>query len=189
MATKKKAPAKKKPAGKAGGDGSSAKAAQPQEPVAPQGEAQRQLSVLVQYVKDLSFESPNAPMSLQGPGQNPKIQVNVNVQVNGLGDNAYEVDLHLEAKAADDSGVIYNVELVYGGVFRVVGFTEDLLHRVLFIDCPAILFPFARRVISDMTRDGSFPPLNLDPIDFGGLYQHNLAQQQEQGAPQPAGES
>lgn len=187
MATKKKEPAAKKPAGKkpaakskaAGGNGDGAAAAAAAAQAAPEAAAgERQLSILVQFVKDLSFESPNAPTSLQGPGENPQLQINVNVNVNGHGNDIFEVDLQLEANAKSDTGVIYNIELVYGGMFRILGFAEEDLHRLLFIDCPTILFPFARRIVSDMTRDGAFPPLNLDPIDFNGLYQHNLAQAQ-----------
>jgi preprotein translocase subunit SecB len=137
-----------------------------------------ELSVLGQYVKDLSFESPNAPKSLQGPGDNPQLKVGVNVKAVPVGDDTYEVALHLEVHARSDPGVIYNVELVYAGLFRLRGLPQNMLQPVLFVDCPTILFPFLRRVLADMVRDGGFPPLLLDPIDFGRLYAQNLSQSQ-----------
>jgi preprotein translocase subunit SecB len=137
-----------------------------------------ELSVLGQYVKDLSFESPNAPKSLQGPGDNPQLKVGVNVKAVPVGDDTYEVALHLEVHARSDPGVIYNVELVYAALFRLRGLPQNMLQPVLFVDCPTILFPFLRRVLADMVRDGGFPPLLLDPIDFGRLYAQNLSQSQ-----------
>ena len=136
---------------------------------------QAELSVLAQYVKDLSFESPGAPQSLQGPGQNPQLKVSVNVNAAARAEEAYEVSLNLEVHAKSDRGVIYNVEMIYGGLFRLRGVPQNLLQPVLFVDCPTILFPFMRRVLADVTRDGGFPPLMLDPIDFGRLYTQNLA--------------
>ena len=134
--------------------------------------------MLAQYIKDLSFESPGAPQSLQGPGQNPQLKVSVNVNAEPRGEEAFEVALQLEVHAKCDQGVIYNVELVYGGMFRLHRVPQNLLQPVLFIDCPTLLFPFMRRVLADITRDGGFPPLMLDPIDFGRLYAQNLAQPQ-----------
>ena len=139
---------------------------------------QAQLTVLAQYIKDFSFENPGAPQSLQGPGQNPQLKVGVNVHAQARADEAYEVSLNLEVHAKSDSGVIYNVELIYGGLFHLRNIPQNLLQPVLFVDCPTILFPFMRRVLADMIRDGGFPPLMLDPIDFGRLYAQNLAQGQ-----------
>jgi len=138
--------------------------------------------MLALYIKDLSFESPTAPQSLQGPGQNPQLRVSVNVNAGPRGEDAYEVALQLEVHASSDQGVIYNVELLYGGLFRLRGVPENMLQPVLFVDCPTILFPFVRRVLADVIRDGGFPPLLLDPIDFPRLYARNLAQ--AQGDPQ-----
>jgi preprotein translocase subunit SecB len=143
-----------------------------------------QLSVLAQYVKDLSFESPGAPQTLQGPGQNPQLKIGVNVNAGPRGDDAYEVALHIEAHAKSDAGVIYNVELVYGGLFRLRNIPEHLLQPVLFVDCPTILFPFVRRALADVVRDGGFPPLMLDPIDFARLYTQNLARGENGERPQ-----
>lgn len=136
------------------------------------------LNVLGQYTKDLSFESPNASQSLRSPGDNPRLDVSINVQAAGIDEDVYEVSLALEVNAKSDQGVVYNIELLYGGIFRLTGPEGDLLQRILFIDCAAILFPFARRVIADLTRDGGFPPLMLDPIDFGTLYARNIANAQ-----------
>ena len=138
-----------------------------------------QLALLAQYVKDLSFESPGAPQSLQGPGDNPQLKVGVNVNAGPRGDDAYEVAVHIEAHAKSDAGVIYNVELDYAGLFRIKNIPEQLLQPVMFVDCPTLLFPFVRRVLADVVRDGGFPPLLLDPIDFGRLYAQNMAQGQQ----------
>jgi preprotein translocase subunit SecB len=163
---------------KTNGDGPPPEAPQPAPEAGPKGVIQPQLTVLAQYIKDLSFESPTAPQSLQGPGQNPQLKVSVNVNAGPRGEEAYEVALQLEVHAKSDEGVIYNVELMYGGLFRLRGVPQNMLQPVLFVDCPTLLFPFLRRVLADIIRDGGFPPLMLDPIDFGRLYAQNLAQSQ-----------
>jgi preprotein translocase subunit SecB len=161
---------------KTNGDGPSP---EPPQPAAEaKSAAQPQLTVLAQYIKGLSFESPGAPQSLQGPGQNPQLKVSVNVNAGPRGEDTYEVALQLEVHARSDDGVIYNVELMYGGLFGLRGVPQNLMQPVLFVDCPTILFPFMRRVLADVIRDGGFPPLMLDPIDFGRLYAQNLAQSQ-----------
>jgi preprotein translocase subunit SecB len=182
---------KKDSPGKSNGDGMPPQAEVPTQADAPLGEAatrakaSAQLSVLGQYIKDLSFESPNAPQVLQTPGENPQLQVSVNVAVNAKQEDAYEVTLNLEVRAKSDAGVIYIVELAYCGLFRLRNIPENLLQPVLFIDCPTILFPFMRRVLSDITKDGGFPPLMLDPIDFGRLYAEKMQRAQPaQGQPQ-----
>lgn len=164
---------KKKPAQDKNGSGDgSAKAKETG--AAEQAETENaQFGILVQFVKDISFESPNAPMSLQAPGENPKLEVNVHVQAAKLTDDVYEVDLMFEAKAHSDIGVIYNIELVYATLFQVSNIPEEYLKPVLFVDAPTIMFPYLRRVVSDLTRDGGFQPLLVDPIDFGGLFQQN----------------
>lgn len=163
---------KKKPAG---GGSTKPKAKEAAEAGAGQAaeEAQAQFGVLAQFVKDLSFESPNSPMTLQTPGENPKLQVNVQVQVLRHSDELFEVNLMFEAKAESEIGVIYNIELVYGGMFQATNIPDQYLTSVLYVDAPTIIFPFMRHVIADTTRDGGFQPLLLDPIDFGQLYQQN----------------
>src|SRR4051812_26917337 len=138
--------------------------------------AQPSLNVLAQYVKDLSFESPGAPNSLRGREKSPSISINVNVNANPLSDKEFDVNLTLNAKAAFDADVLFNVELVYGGVFRIDGFPQEHMLPVLFIECPGLLFPFARQIIAAAPRNGGFPPLMLDPIDFAHMFQQKLAE-------------
>lgn len=139
----------------------------------PSGSTDAQLAILAQYVKDLSFESPGAPQTLQSPGEHPELKVSVNVNAGPRGEDIYEVALQIEAHAKSDAGVIYNAELMYGGLFRLRNIPKHLLQPVLFVDCPTLLFPFVRRVLAEVVRDGGFPPLMLDPIDFANLYTQN----------------
>lgn len=134
-----------------------------------------QAGILAQYVKDLSFENPNAPGSLQMQGQ-PKIEINVNVNARSGGQDMFEVELKIEASARtpDTNALAFQVELLYAGLFRLVGAPQEALEPFLVVEAPRILFPFARRVIADAVRDGGFPPLMLEPIDFGGLYLQQL---------------
>jgi preprotein translocase subunit SecB len=136
------------------------------------------LNVLAQYVKDLSFESPGAPNSLRGREQAPGININVNVNANPLSDKEFDVNLTLNAKAGFEKDVLFNVELVYGGVFRIEGFPQEHMLPILFIECPRLLFPFARQIVADATRNGGFPPLMLDPIDFAQMFQQKIAEDQ-----------
>ncbi|QKC80939.1 protein-export chaperone SecB [Mesorhizobium sp. NZP2077] len=152
------------PAGAANGNGNTA--------------AQPSLNVLAQYVKDLSFESPGAPNSLRGRDKAPGIAINVNVNANPLSDKQFDVNLTLNAKASFDQEVLFNVELVYGGVFAISGFPQEHMLPILFIECPRLLFPFARQIIAEATRNGGFPPLMLDPIDFAQMFQQKIAEDQ-----------
>jgi len=136
------------------------------------------LNVLAQYVKDLSFENPGAPKSLRGGPGAPAIGINVNVGANPIGDNEYDVTLTLSAKAEQAKDVLFNVELVYGGVFRIEGFPQEHMLPLLFIECPRILFPFARQIVAECTRNGGFPPLMIDPIDFAQMFQKRMAEEQ-----------
>jgi preprotein translocase subunit SecB len=140
---------------------------------------QPQVNVIGQYIKDLSFEAPDTQRFFRGPGKNPNLQLNFNVQVNKLQEGAFEVALALEGEAKSEEGVLYNIELVYAGAFMLRNVPEDAFQPLLFIQAPALLFPFARRLVADLTREGGFPPLLLDPIDFGGLYQHRIASGQQ----------
>ncbi len=135
------------------------------------------LNVLAQYVKDFSFESPGAPNSLRGRDKAPGININVNVNANPMTDKQFDVNLTLNAKAAFDKEVLFNVELVYGGVFRIDGFPQEHMLPLLFIECPRLLFPFARQIIAEATRNGGFPPLMLDPIDFAQMFQQKIAEE------------
>ena len=136
------------------------------------------IGMISQYVKDLSFESPGAPASLRGREQAPGININVNVSANPLSEKEFDVNLTLNAKASFEKDVLFNVELVYGGVFRIDGFPQEHMLPILFIECPRLLFPFARQIIADATRNGGFPPLMLDPIDFAQMFQQRMAEEQ-----------
>lgn len=140
--------------------------------------AQPTLNIMAQYVKDLSFESPGAPNSLRGRDKAPSININVNVNANPMSETDFDVNLTLTAKANVDKEVLFNVELVYGGVFRIAGFPKEHVLPVLFIECPRLLFPFARQIVAEATRNGGFPPLMLDPIDFAQMFQRKLAEDQ-----------
>ena len=146
--------------------------------VAPEGQkAQPSMRILAQYLKDLSFENPNAPQAL-GPQQNqPDINISVNVNARNLAPTDFEVELHLDAKASLQDKVIFAAELVYAGTFRLENFPQNLMHPAVLIECPRMLFPFARQILAEATRNGGFPPLMLDPIDFAAMYQKRLQQQ------------
>ncbi len=138
------------------------------EPVAPT--ATPQIGIQSQYVKDLSFENPGAPGSLVAAAKAPEIQVNVEVQARPLQNDSYEVALHITASGKNGQTTLFMVDLTYGAVCRVIGVPQESLQPVLLVECPRMLFPFARRILSDATRDGGFPPLMLNPIDFMALY-------------------
>jgi preprotein translocase subunit SecB len=140
--------------------------------------AQPALNVLTQFVKDFSFENPGAPNSLRGRDKAPGININVNVNANPLSEKEFDVNLTISAKANVDKEVLFNAELVYGGVFRIEGFPQEHMLPILFIECPRLLFPFARQIIADATRNGGFPPLMLDPIDFAQMFQKKMAEEQ-----------
>ncbi|MCA3554319.1 protein-export chaperone SecB [Aestuariivirga sp.] len=137
---------------------------------------QPSLRILGQYLKDLSFENPNAPHAFSQEAQ-PDIAVSVNVNARPLAVNDFEVELHLDAKATTADKVAFAAELVYAGTFRLENFPHQLLHPAVLIECPRILFPFARQILAEATRNGGFPPLMLDPIDFAAMYQRRMQQQ------------
>jgi preprotein translocase subunit SecB len=145
-------------------------------------------NVVAQYVKDLSFENPGAPASLRNRTQPPGININVNVNANPVGEKEFDVVLTLNAKAEADKSVLFNVELVYGGIFRIDGFPQEHMLPLLFIECPRLLFPFARQIVADITRQGGFPPLMIDPIDFAQMFQRRMAEEQAKAkVAQPTG--
>ncbi|WP_233245200.1 protein-export chaperone SecB [Caulobacter sp. D4A] len=136
------------------------------------------LNILAQYTKDLSFENPGAPRSLQARDKAPAININVNVNANPLSEADFDVILTLNAEAKDGDKVVFAAELVYGGVFRITGFPQEHMLPLLFIECPRLLFPFARQIIADVTRNGGFPPLMIDPIDFAQMFTQRMAEEQ-----------
>ena len=139
-------------------------------------EASPSLNILAQYIKDLSFENPGAPRSLQARDNAPNININVNVNANPLSDTDFDIVLSLTAEAKDGEKIVFAAELVYGGVFRITGFPQEHMLPLLFIECPRLLFPFARQIIADATRNGGFPPLMIDPIDFAQMFAQRMAE-------------
>ncbi len=142
----------------------------------PVNGAMPQLNALAQYTKDFSFENPNAPRSLAPQETPPEISIEVNVNVNQIAETDYDVTLVMEGRAGDKANLLFSFELSYGGVFRVANIPADQLHPVIMIECPRMLFPFARQIIADAVRNGGFPPLYIDPIDFVSLYQQKVAE-------------
>jgi preprotein translocase subunit SecB len=163
------------------------------------------LNVLAQYVKDLSFENPNAPRSLsqqpgqqqpgqqqpgqQQPGQQqqqpPKINIQINVNAKPLADNDFEVELKIEGRAELPTTFLFGFDLLYAGIFRIQNVPQENVHALIMIECPRLLFPFAREIIATAVRNGGFAPLLLDPVDFVALYQQRVAQEQAKAAATP----
>jgi len=143
---------------------------------APVGEPS--VKVLGQYIKDLSFENPNAPESFQQTtGQQPELEVSLNVALKPLGPNLHEVTLNVETKLASTEKVLFQLQLAYAGAFQIENVPGNVMDQLLRIQCPTLLFPFVRRLVADLTRDGGFPSLYLDPVDFGQLYMQEMAKQ------------
>jgi preprotein translocase subunit SecB len=134
------------------------------------------IRILAQFIRDLSFENPRAPESLRQGAAQPNIDLGVEMNARGREDGLYEVDLKLSAQAGREDGALFMVELVYGGLFQITGVADADMEPVLLIECPRFLFPFARRIIADLSSEGGFPPFLLDPIDFAGVYAARKAQ-------------
>ncbi len=138
------------------------------------------LRVLGQYVKDISFENPHAPGVLQKDAEGTNIDMNVNVEAKPHDNIGLEVSLSVKAEAKQGEKTIFITEIVYAGLFQLENIPEDHVQAVILIECPRLLFPFAREVIATVTRQGGFPPLLLDPIDFSALYQAKLEQKSQE---------
>ena len=159
----------------------------PQQAAAPP----QPLVVNIQYVKDLSFEVPGAPAIYTQLRSQPQVNINLDVQARRLREDqgVFEVSLIIKAEAHDSAGqangqaaggaVVFVAELSYAGVFTLTGLPDNAIEPVLLVECPRILFPFARNILSDVTRDGGFPPVLLQPIDFVALWQARRAQATE----------
>jgi preprotein translocase subunit SecB len=142
---------------------------------------QMQAQVVGQFIRDLSFENPNVTRMLDGPGENPNLKIEVNVAAERVRPELFQSVIDFKAHATNAEGTIYILECTYGGLFKLHNVPEQALEPFLLINCPTILFPFLRRLVADISREGGYPPLLLDPIDFGGLYmrrQQELAAQQ-----------
>ena len=138
----------------------------------------QQISIDTQYVKDLSFENPGAPMSLTKVKSSPQIDLAIDIEVHPLSEDkkVYEVVLNMNAKALVAGEKIFLVELKYAGIFSLVNFEDKEREMMLAVYAPSILFPFARKIMADATQNGGFQPLMIDPIDFGSLYQKKLSE-------------
>ncbi|MGQ0455896.1 MAG: protein-export chaperone SecB [Hyphomicrobium sp.] len=156
------------------GEAANAAAAQPQ-PI--------QAKIVSQYLKDLSFENPNVRKLITSAGDQPNLKVEVNVNANRIDGDLFESAIELKATAVNNIGTIYVLETVYAGVFKVEKIPEQALEPFLLISGPTMIFPFLRRLVADVTREGGYPPLLLDPIDFAGLY---FSRKTEKGAAEKA---
>src|SRR5271156_4172765 len=139
------------------------------------------VQIIGQYVKDLSFENPGAPMTLTA---RPQIDLGVDLQAKRLDPERYEVELKLRISAKAEDKTVFLLELVYAGLMHIQSTPDELLQRILLIEGPHMLFPFARRIVADVVRDGGMPPLMIEPIDFAALYRAKTGQG---GQPFPAG--
>jgi preprotein translocase subunit SecB len=153
-------------------------AADPNEPASNGNDSLPQVGVLAQYVKDLSFENPNAPAVYQWQSQ-PQMDVQFNIGTQNAGQDIHEVSLKIDITAKAEEGTAFRIELLYAGLFALRNIPTEQLQPFLLAEAPRLLFPFARKVIADAAMEGGFPPLRLDPIDFAGLYMQSAAQQAE----------
>ena len=144
------------------------------------GPAAPPLTLITQYVKDLSFENPRAPESVTHLEEPPKVSLKIEVHARNWKDNHHEVVLYLKVDTTSGGEPVFIIELTYAGLFTVGEVPEESMPLLLYVQCPQFLFPFARRVISDTVNDGGFPPLNIAPIDFLGLHQQRIKQAQAQ---------
>jgi preprotein translocase subunit SecB len=134
------------------------------------------VQVVGQYIKDLSFENPGVPGN---PNVRPQIELNVDLQARQVQVEHFEVELKLRVSAKSDDKALFLLELVYGGLFQLHNTPDEVKQQVLLIEAPHIMFPFARRIVADIVRDGGMPPLMIEPIDFAALYRAKAAQMQQ----------
>ena len=143
--------------------------------------------VLTQYLKDLSFESPRAPDVFLAQDRNPQVSADVKVEARPLSQDVYEVELSIEAKAKTGDDPVFVIECLYAGVFQIAGLPPEHVGPFLMIECPRLLFPVARNIVADATRDGGFPPLMLQPVDFVELYRKRVEAQDAVPTPSATG--
>ena len=153
---------------------------QPSGPFPQDAGQQPAIRILAQYVRDLSFENPRAPEALRAGAAAPQIELGVQLNAQSREGGVFEVEMKLTAAARRDAEPVFQIELVYAGLFQVVGVEQEDLEQVLMIECPRYLFPFARRLISDLSAEGGFPPLMLEPMDFAAIYLARKAQTENQ---------
>lgn len=143
---------------------------------------QIKVKILSQYIKDLSFENPNIRKLITAPGDKPSLKIEVNVNAQRVEGDLFESSVEFKTTATNNQGTIYVLETIYAGLFKIESMPQEALEPFLLISAPSTIFPFLRRLVADVTREGGFPPLLLDPIDFAGLYM----QRQQQGSEKPA---
>ncbi|MCB1508583.1 MAG: protein-export chaperone SecB [Hyphomicrobiaceae bacterium] len=148
--------------------------------------AQIRFSALAQFIRDLSVENPNAPESLKPKNQSPKIDLNINVSAKQMSPTDFDVTLKVEAKAGEGKDLMFAIDLDYGGLFRIENVPANQMGPFVMIEAPRFLFPFAREIIAQASRQCGFPPLMIDPVDFMALYRQRLMQQQGEAGAAPA---
>ena len=140
----------------------------------PAGTVQgQQLIINAQYIKDLSFENPRAPQSLMQQATPPSVEINIDVKAQTIGPENYEVVLTINASAKSQNDTLFLIELTYGAVVTVRNVPQPMMPQVVLVETPRLMFPFARNIIADTTRDGGFPPLMINPVDFAELLRRN----------------
>jgi preprotein translocase subunit SecB len=157
--------------------------------VPAEGQQQIQAKIVSQYIKSLSFENPNFRKLITSPGDMPNVEVEVNIGAQRIENDLYESAIEFKATASNKLGTIYVLESVYAGMLKIESIPEQALEPFLLISGPTMIFPFLRRLVADITREGGFPPLLLDPIDFGELYlrrQKQRAKMYEKSSPTDA---
>lgn len=154
-----------------GSNGKSAEGA-----AAAETKPQVQVQLVGQYIKDLSFENPNVTKLVNAPPQNPELKLEINVSGQRTSEDLYESAIHFRGHAESKVGTIYEMELIYAGLFRIQNIPQEALEPFLLVNCPTLIFPFLRRIVADLTRDGGYPLL-LDPMDFGALFMRRKQQE------------
>jgi preprotein translocase subunit SecB len=135
----------------------------------------QQLIINAQYIKDLSFENPRAPQSLMQQAAPPSVEINIDVKAQSIGPDAYEVVLTLKASASVQNDTLFLVELTYGAIATIRNVPPQIMPQIVLVETPRLMFPFARNIIAETTRDGGFPPLMINPVDFAELLRRNQA--------------
>lgn len=138
------------------------------------------IRVVSQYIKDLSFEAPSAPQVFLTQQTKPDIELSINIDANKISEELFEVSLKIHADAKGEGKRIFLCEIVYGATFSISEAESEMLEQILLIYCPNLIFPFLRRIVANITADGGFPPLMLDPIDFAALYQRRKMAEESQ---------
>ncbi len=145
---------------------------EPTQPQAQPNDGQPRFSMKAQYIKDLSFENPHAPASMLALREAPRVDVSADLAAQKLQDNVFELTLRISVRAATER-TLFIVDLSHAGLFEIQNIPEQQIEQLLLVDCAFILFPYTRRIVSDVTRDGGFPPLMMEPFDFYSLFMEN----------------